>query len=77
VLVISVGKASGELAEVLKQLPHEYSILPSPNAPELELFEVEGFPTFVLTDARGTIRATNQELRNLRTDVGRYLDEQP
>jgi len=77
VLVASVGTPSGELARVLERIPHDLSILPSPSAPELEPFEIEGFPSFVLTDATGTIRATSQELRTLRTDVGRYLDEQP
>lgn len=76
-LIASVGTPSGELARVLERIPHELSIVSSPSAPELEPFEVEGFPTFVLTDATGTIRATSQELRSLRTDVGRYLDEQP
>lgn len=77
VLVISIGTPSGALARVLERIPHELSVLPLPNAPELEPFEVEGFPTFVLTDTKGTIRATTQELRNLQTDVGRSLDEQP
>ncbi|MCX7929747.1 MAG: hypothetical protein N2663_03385 [Chlorobi bacterium] len=77
VLVVSIGAPSGELARVLQRIPHTLAIVSKFNSPELEPFEIEGFPLFVLCDAKGTIKATTQELRNLRTDVGRYLDMQP
>lgn len=76
-LAISIGEPHGELARVLERLPHTVAVAPSFDAPELAPFEIEGYPALILTDARGIIKATAYELRNLRTDVGRYLDAQP
>ncbi len=77
VLVVSVGTPRGELARVLQRVKHTLAVVPSFDAPALEPFEIEGYPTLILCDQRSTIIATQQHLRNLRTDVGRYLDMQP
>ncbi|GIV53493.1 MAG: hypothetical protein KatS3mg039_0011 [Candidatus Kapaibacterium sp.] len=76
-VIVSVGQPRNQLAEVLSTVPHTLATVPGADAPSLLPFEVEGFPTLILTDARGTITATTQELRNLRTDVERYLQDRP
>ncbi|MDW8272384.1 MAG: hypothetical protein RML15_08275 [Bacteroidota bacterium] len=76
-LVVSIGEPAGELQRVLERLPHTLAIAPGFDAPELAPFEIEGYPTFILTNSRGIIVATNNELRTVRTDVDRFLDAQP
>lgn len=76
-LVVSIGAPSGDLARVLGRIEHTLATVPRFDAPELEPLEIEGYPALILCDERGIIKATSQELRNLRTDVGRYLDVQP
>jgi hypothetical protein len=75
VLIISAGKPDTALARTLARVPHTLVVVEGPNAAALEPFEPEGFPTLILADASGIIRATTSQIRNLGSDLERYLQQ--